>query len=379
MASVWLACGLLTANPGAVAAQMHAPTAAAPSPAPRQVVLGLAGAAPGFAPASLRDVLAGYLADLEPARVAAVEPLPPGDEILPRLAWARDRARDPASERVLWLELREPGPHRLYLYDPRTDRVYLRELADAEPDLLLESVGVVVRTLVATLSEGPPAGMQPVTLPPPPPPEPAPKPKPAPVPAPKPAPAAAPRPAPAPLHLDLALGYRGSSFGRAIALHHGFAGQLLLATPRGLLVGLTAGYLAPGTAPALSGLRLELARVPLAARIGVRLRRDRALHVDLDLGLAAELLLPRVRSDRALLSRTGVIPRLGLAPGVGLGLRPFRRVPLGLHLHLQLDVWLRDVALAVRRPDGDVVLADAAPVGATFDLALRYTFGAPPR
>jgi hypothetical protein len=232
---------------------------------------------------------------------------------------------------------------------------------------------VVVRSLVATLSEGTPPGMQAVAVPEPPPP-PAPAPIVAPVATPSPPP---PAPPPPRLHVDVALGYRGSSFAAAIPFQHGLAVQLLLTTPNGLLVGLTGGWLAAGTA-VRDDLRLELPRVPLAARVGYRLRRDRPLHVDLDLGVGGELLFPRVRGA-ATTPRTTFTARIGVSPGVGLGLRPFKKLPLGLHLHVQLDAWLRDLAFVVRGPSGDTRLADAAPVGATLDLAVRYTFGAGPR
>lgn len=365
MAPVWLVCGLLTASTPAGTAAASPDLAVAS--APRQVLVGLAGEPAPFDPDALQRVLAGYLTDLEPPRSATITALPPGDEVLPQISWARERAGDPAVERVLWLELREPGPHRLYLYEPRSDRVYLRELADAEPDLLLETLGVVVRALVSTLSEGAPPGMQALVVP---------APAPAPEPPPPVAAPAAPPPAPPrrPLHLDLALGYRGGTFNKDIAFQHGLAAQLLLVTRVGVLVGLTGGWLAPG-ATGRDGLRLDLPRVPVGARVGVRLRRERALHIDLDLGLAGELLLPRV-SGAPSRPRTTLTARVALSPGVGLGVRPFRRVPLGLHLHLQLDAWLRDLALVVRGPGGDTTLADAAPVGATLDLAVRYTFGA---
>jgi hypothetical protein len=370
MAIVWLVCGLLTASPPAV--EPTPAPAVAPAVSPRQVVVGLAGRPASFAPDALQRVLTGYLTDLDPPRTSTITTLPPGDEVLPQLAWARERARDPAVERVLWLELRDPGPHRLYLYEPRSDRVYLRELADAEPDVLLETLGVVVRALVAHLSEGTPPGMQAITVP-----EPAPAPAPAPEPPPpaepaRPAPVVAPRPR---LHLDLALGYRGSSFAAAIPFQHGVAAQLMLVTRIGVLVGAAGGWLAPGAATR-DDLRLDLTRVPLGLRIGYRLRRDHLFHIDLDLGVASELLLPRI-SGAPTRPRTTLAARVAVSPGLGLGLRPFnKRVPIGLHLHLQLDAWLRDLALAVRGPGGDAIVADAAPVGATLDLAVRYTFGA---
>lgn len=364
MAPFWLACGLLTAS---ISATEHAPPAAVTTPttAPPQVVVGLAGAAAPFRDDALLKVLAGYLADLDPPRAPIVLPLPPGDEVLPQIAWARARAEPPV-ERVLWLELRTPGPHRLYLYDPKADRVYLRELDDAEPDLMLETIGVVVRSLVASLSEGTPPGMQPLELP-------APEPPPTLAP---PIQIAAPPPSPPPprLHLDLALGYRGSTFSAAIPTQHGLAAQLLIITPRGLLAGLSAGYLASGTAPERADLSLTLPRINLAARLGYRFLRDRPFHLDLDLGLTTDLLLPRVRGPAE--PRTTLAARVGLSPGLGLGVRPFARVPIGLHLHLQLDLWLRDLAFAAQTPGGAVLLADAARLGGTLDLALRYTFGA---
>ena len=363
MASLWLACGLLTAR---ISATDHAPAPAIATPvvAPPQVIVGLTGAPASFRDDALLKVLAGYLADLEPARAPQVERLPPGAEVLPQIAWARARA--PAVERVLWLELRSPGPHRLYLYDPAADRVYLRELADAEPDLLLESIGVVVRSLVASLSQGTPPGMQPLELPAPEPPPPAATPTPQPVPPPQP-----PRPR---LHLDLALGYRGATFSAAIPAQHGLAAQLLVITPRGLLLGLTAGYLASGTAPTTAKLQLDLPRVPLVLRAGYRFFRERRVQLDLDLGLTGELLLPRVRGPAS--PATTLAARVGLSPGLGLGVRPFQRVPIGLHLHLALDLWLRDLGFAARGPAGTILLADAAPLGGSLDLALRYTFGA---
>ena len=47
-----------------------------------------------------------------------------------------------------------------------------------------------------------------------------------------------------------------------------------------------------------------------------------------------------------------MVPRIGLSPGLGLGWHPLLRrhgVPLGVHVHLQLDMWLRDLALAAKR------------------------------
>lgn len=366
MAPFWLVCGLLTASISAPAPASPTPT---PAVAPAQIVVGLTGTDAPFTTDALSKVLAGYLADLEPPRTPVLAQLPPGPEVLPQIAWARERTASPTVERVLWLELRAPGPHRLYLYDPLADRVYLRELADAEPDLLLESIGVVVRSLVASLSAGTPAGMQPLELPPP---APAPQPQPA-RPAETPPPPIT-RPPAKRLHLDLALGWRASTLNARIPAQHGVAAQLLIITPRGLLVGLTAGYLASGTAPEQAGLRLDLPRVPLAARVGYRLLRDRIVQLDLDLGLTGELFLPRVHGPAT--AQTTLAARVGVSPGLGLGVRPFARVPIGLHLHLQLDAWLRDLAFAARGPGGTLVLADAAPLAGTLDLALRYTFGA---
>lgn len=377
MTPVWLLCGLLAAPAAPPRPHTRADppaSARAPADAPRRVALGLAGLPPSFTDATLQRVLAGYLADLDPPRTASVERLPAGDAVLPQIAWARARSRDPDVERVLWLELRSPGPHRLHLLDPRADRVYLRELDDADPDLLLESLGVVVRALVSSLSEGTPPGMQALDLP-----------APAPAPALPEPPAKDPTPTPAPptrLHLDLALGYRASSFNAAIPAQHGVAAHFLIIARRGLLLGLGGGYLSPGTSSTQAGLALAIDRVPLALRLGYRLRRDRPLHLDLDLGLVAEVVRARVVGEPPTSPRTTTTARVGLAPGLGLGWHPLLRrfgVPLGLHLHLQLDVWLRDLALAVRGPGGDLVLADAAPVGATLDLALRYTFGAASR
>jgi hypothetical protein len=317
------------------------------------VVIGLPPADPVLREATLRPALAGHLADTRFR--PELRRLPAGD-ILAHLEWAEgEPAR--ASHAVLWVETGRDGAQQLYLLQPSSGRVWVRALPMAsEPEVAAESLGVMVRALAQGLEAGEPAGMREVTI----------ERKPHDAPPAEPMPAPPPPPAPPRPDVLVAVGYHGSSVAADRPWHSGAELRFGLRLPVGLLLELGAAW-----APAAAGVRaprVDLERVPLDVRAGFQWRPHPRVHPQLDASVVAEALRWDVPSTDALAGRRGTAWRLGVAPGAGLTVRLWRG--LGLRLHAQADVWLRNASLVVVDRGEHAPLTRMHPVAARLDAGL---------
>jgi hypothetical protein len=350
--AVSLALALLAAAPGP---SRTAPVGAEVPAAPR-VVLGLTGAPAPFSAERCATVLRGHI-DGE----AAVLPID-GEPY----AWSRTSAGERAGE-VMWLEIRVPGPHRLYLFAPATDRVYVRELADpGDPEALLESLGVVIHALLSAVAAGePPAGMRPVE------PESAPPPEPVKEPAKQPVKEPVMPPVRARARVELAVAYLGRSLVAGAPWQSGIGARVGVIAPRGLVASLGGGWLAPARLD--STVALELRRAPFDAQVGYRLRRERALAIDVTAGVALERLAWTVTGPaEARAQGPSQALRVGLGPAVGLVWRAWRG--LEVRLHARMDAWVRDARLQVATPEGPRTALAPPRVSAGVDAGLGWVF-----
>jgi hypothetical protein len=345
-----LGLALLAAAPGPV----RTTSVGAEVPARPRVVLGLTGTPAPFSPERCATVLRGHID--APASVVPVE--------REAYAWSRAIAGEPGVRAVMWLELRTPGPHRLYLFSAAADRVYVRELADpGDPEALLESLGVVIHALLSAVAAGePPAGMRPVE------PEPV---EPEPV---KPEPVAAP-PTPEPpkprTRVEVAVAYLGRSLVAGAPWHSGVGLRVGVIAPRGWLVTIGGGWLAPGRLD--SAVALELRRAPFDVHAGFRFRRERALAIDVTAGVALERLAWTVTGPAEARAQGPVQAlRVGLGPAVGVVWRAWRG--LEVRLHARADAWVRDARLQVATPTGLRTALAPPPVSAGVDAGVGWVF-----
>lgn len=347
--------GLLLASASAREA-VAAPAVGGEEVGARAVIVGLAGAAAPFTAARATTALRGHVDD--PLSVVAVDGEP--------YAWSRATAGTPGEPTVLWLELRPPGPHRLYLYAARTDRVYVRELADpGDADALLESLGAVIHALLSSVAAGEaPAGMRAIEAPSEPPGLDS-----------APAPAGAPSvPSPTPRarpSIEVAVSYLGRSLASAAPWQSGVGGRVAIVAPRGVVASIAGGWLAPARVD--GAVALELRRAPFDATLGYRLRRARALSIDVGAALTLERLAWSVRGP-AEARATGSTQALRIAVGPVIGI--VWRVWRGLQVRsaARLDGWVRDVRLQVATPDGTQTTLAPPAAAAGLDVGLGWGF-----
>jgi hypothetical protein len=304
--------------------------------------------------ATLRPALAGHFAD---TRFRPELRLLPAGDILAHLEWAEADPAGAPSHAVLWVETSRDGSQQLYLLQPSSGRVWVRALPMAsEPEVAAESLGVMVRALALGLEDGEPTGMREVTIerrsegeaqaeP---------------VPMPPPAPART-RP-----DVLVAVGYHGSSVSADRPWHSGAELRLGLRLPVGLLLELGAAW-----APKAAGLReprVDLERVPIDLRAGWQWRPHRRVHPQVDASVVAEALRWDLQSTAAIAGRRGTAWRLGVAPGFGVTVRLWRA--LGLRLHAQADIWVRNAELVILDGDARAPVARMHPVAGRLDAGL---------
>ncbi len=332
------------------------------SVAARTVVeLGVGVSDPALQPGEAELVLAGHLA--ETGLRVHVGRTADGD-LLDHITWAEGRG-GPDVLAVYFVELLDGGQRRLYLFEPETGALWVRELPRTEDqDLLLETLGAMMRGTSSALKDGPPRGMDPVERPeaPPPPPRSLPT---------EPEPRPDPEPQPRRARFTVALGYLGGNLEGAAPWQSGGVVGVDVELASGATVGLAGGVYAPartrGT-PALNVLR-----VPIRIAGGYRFRPDAALRPGVGLGLVIEPLRWRA-SDPApeVDASDGQTFRLGLAPDFDLRWRLVGG--LGLHARVSVDVWLSNADLVVEDGDQRETRFRPHPVAAALDAGLHYTF-----
>jgi hypothetical protein len=347
--------GLLVALHG-VSALAAAPTRAEPGErdaAERTtVVIAIPESDPTLREATLRPALAGHFADTHFR--PELRHLPPGD-ILAHLEWAEALSADEPAHAVLWVETGRDGAQQLYLLQPSSGRVWVRALPMAsEPEVAAESLGVMVRALALGLEDGEPAGMREVTI----------------VregdgPAQAEPVAAPPPPKPRPDVL-VAVGYHGSSVAADRLWHSGAELRLGLRLPVGFLVELGAAW-APKAAGQRSP-RVDLERVPIDLRLGWQWRPHPRVHPQVDASVVGEALRWALPSTDAIAGRRGTALRLGVAPGAGVTVPLWRA--LGLRVHAQADVWIRNAELVILDGDARRSLTRMHPVAGRLDAGL---------
>lgn len=316
------------------------------------VVIAIPGADAVLRERTLRPALAGHFADTH--FVPELRTLAPGD-ILAHLEWAEGEPTGASAHAVLWVETGREGAQQLYLLQPSSGRVWVRALPMAsEPEVAAESLGVMARALALGLEAGEPVGMREVVI------ERASE-----------AQSVAAPPEPEPQSRPegmIALGYHGSSVSADRRWHSGAELRLGLRLPAGFLFGAGAAWAPPARGHAVPQVDLE--RVAIDVRGGWQWRPHPRVHPQLDAGVVTEALRWEVRSTPQLIGRRGTAWRLGVAPGAGLTVRLWRG--LGLRLHTQLDLWLRNADLVVL--DGSVrsSLVRMRPVAGRGDVGLVW-------
>ncbi len=287
---------------------------------------------------SAQDVELTLAAQLFDAQLDAhVAPLGSGD-LLDRIAWAEAQV-EPDVLAVFFTERVGEG-RRLYLLEPRTGGLWVRELPRTQDDdLLLESLGAMVRGISTALRDGPPRGMTEVTRPSVPEPEP-PKPEPEPEPQPEPE-VATPRPRP---HLSVTAAYLGGMLARSRPWQSGGVIGLGVELPVHVVLGVRVGLFAP--APVKGPPALQLWRVPVRLHGAYRFRPNADLRPELGVGLVVGTMAWRPGDgDADDGGRPGEAVRVALAPQAGLSWR--LAGGFGLHMNTMLDVWVSNADLVV--------------------------------
>ncbi|MCR9163844.1 MAG: hypothetical protein NXI35_24380 [bacterium] len=184
----------------------------------------------GLAEATVQRALEGHLADV-------------GYDVHVDFA-PEQRPWPPAAVRVE-LHPAADGGLRVELQRALDPRPWARTLPpEPNPDLRLESLGVLVRSMLS-----------------------------APLPEPEPAPRPAPEPTPRHAALDLALGYRGDSLAAAHPWHSSVALDVAARTHQGLALGIALAY-----TPSHAGAALSLQRVGGLLRLGAAFRPTQRLQ-----------------------------------------------------------------------------------------------------
>lgn len=316
------------------------------------VVIAIPQADPILREATLRPALAGHFADTRFR--PELRQLPKGD-ILVHLEWAEGEPLGAPSHAVLWVEAGRDGAQQLYLLQPSSGRVWVRALPMAsEPEVAAESLGVMVRALALGLEGGEPVGMREVTI------------ERGSNGGAQAEPMTPPRPARTRPDVLIAVGYHGSSVSADRPWHSGAELRLGLRLPVGFLLTFGAAW-----APKAAGLReprVDLERVPIDVRAGWQWRPHPRVHPEVDASVVAEALRWELHSTDEIAGRRGTAWRLGVAPGAGVTVRLWKA--LGLRLHAQADVWVRNAELVILDGDERVPVTRMHPVAGRLDAGL---------
>ena len=321
---VWLA--LRSAVVGASLAT--SPTVAEP---PTEVTLTVDADA-GLSDSAVADALAAHLAELE--RSVRVER--EATEARPRVSLSRMPSGAVRVE--VWLE--------------GTDTPWTREIPDdGDPDLLLESIGVVVRGMLVAE-----------------PPEPEPQEEAEPAPEPERKPAPTPRP---PSQLDLSLAYRGETVAPDLLWHDGAAAALSWQAPRGWMLDAAVAWMPRQPIRRGPGEGLAIQRVHASLGAGFRFRRDRRVRPAVLATVGAELF----DWSEAALNTEG---QPGAAARVSAGALGELQVDLGAGVfaiaRLGINAWFFGAELVSTRPQGERSLVQTSVASGWGALGLGYRF-----
>lgn len=290
----------------------------------------------GLSGRAVADALAAHLAELE--RGVRVER--ENTDARPRVALSRMPSGAVRVE--VWLE--------------GADTPWTREIPDdGDPDLLLESIGVVVRGMLVA---GPPKPeVAPV-------PEPEREPEPIPTPAPKP-------PSQPPSQLDLSVVYRGETVAADLLWHNGAAAHLTWQAPRGWLLDGAVAWMPRQRIRRGQGEGLAIQRVHASLGAGFRFRRDRRVRPAVLAAVGAELF---EWSDAALNTngQPGTAARVSTTAAselqVDLGAGVFAIARVGA------SAWIAGAELVSTAPGGQRSLLQTSVVSGWGALGLGYRF-----
>ncbi|MGH1346414.1 MAG: hypothetical protein ACRBN8_32915 [Nannocystales bacterium] len=348
-------CALLVVQPPEPAA-----------PRPTRVELGLAAEDELLNDQDVELTLAAHLADAE--LHAHVDALGPGD-LLDRIAWAEANV-DADVLAVFFTERVDDGGRRLYLLEPQSGGLWVRELPrTADDDLLLETLGAMVRGISTALHEGPPRGMTEVARPdqiqpdsdsdsePVAPVQPAPDPEPV---------------APPPRTLVTVTGaYLGSMFARTHPWQSGGALGVNVELPAHAVLGIRVGVFAPARVGGPPDL--DMWRIPVRLHGAYRFLTRSDVRPEIGLGMVVGTLTWRgAKAQAGSNAQPGQAVRIALSPQAGIQWRVVGG--LGVHLNTMLDVWLSNADLVVE--DGSARRSQLRPYAVTVALeaGLQYTF-----
>jgi len=307
-----------------------------------------------------RPVVAGHFSATE--LTPQVEALPADTNFMQHLEWALDRSAEANVRAVFWLEPVSVERHLLYVLQPGSKRLWVRELPQAtEPDLVRESAGIMMSTLARGLVESADVlpGMdriedqrEPVTIE-----------------TPVPSPAEEPPVADvARVEGSLGVEYVGGSLAAQAPWQNGVGGHVDIVLRSGPFFRLSSAFLVPAR---LGGeLALETWRVPIVATAGYRFRDGARARPEVGLAAVAEVFSWTAQDGAEIRGRAGTTGRFAISPEVGLTWRVFRR--FGLHLFARMDIWLANVDLVTELASGRESRFRPHAVSATLQAGFHY-------
>ena len=287
-------------------------------------------AAAGLSDAAVADALEAHLAELD-QRVRVERD---ATEARPRVELSR--LATGAVQVDVWVE--------------GADTPWSREIPDdGDPDLLLESIGVVVRGMLV-------AGV----------PEPEPEPKPATVP---------PRPVepelPPPSQLDAAIAYYGETVAADLPWQSGIGAHLTWQAPRGLLVDGGVAWMPSHRIRTGAGAGLGIQRVHATVGAGFRFRRQRRVRPAVLASVGAEVL-----GWSGAATQTQEQP--GFAARVAAGVAGELQVDVGAGFfaiaRIGADAWLVGADLVASSAGGERRLLQTSIVSGQAALGVGYRF-----
>ncbi|MBI5486530.1 MAG: hypothetical protein HY905_04285 [Deltaproteobacteria bacterium] len=349
---------LFTLLPAEVPAEPASPPTAVPPPAASPgpiVALLIATNGPDGPGGSLLDAIQAQLTDLPVELI--VEPAAELPSTLPaQIALAADFARRAGAATVFWFDSSVPDRVFVYLAERGGSRLLMRAVDSADPAERVESVAVIVRSLVQSILAGGTIGMSlpatsPAASPPPEPPVAAPSPEPPP---PTEPPAETPAPSDQPPWLGLQLAYAVDFYSSEATALHGLDAGVLFHVHENW--SLFAAYRVLGDAEVSGGgIQLGVGRHPL--ELGVRFRWP---IDDWDFGAslfgAVDVLTPRAGSTVAGMRASPSSD--AWVGGMGLLVHGSYRLAGMLRIFLDggVDVWFDPLDFAAETGDGQVVL-----------------------
>jgi hypothetical protein len=343
---------VLTGAPAGASTETEPVAIAAPS----DVVVGVVADDAPFSDPMLGQVLTAAFAGTE--QRPRLQTLQTGEDLLDRMDWAREVATD-RTRVVYWIEPVGDGRHRLYLFDPRTDRTWVRSLPQgSDATDVLDTTGAMIRGLTDGLPEGDPRGMERVV---PPPVEPVSPPT-----SPPPTKEPAPTPAPKRTHVTIAASYAGTNFDASAPWQNGGALDVDVELPVSAFVRVGASMLQPAR---LDDPELDVWHVPIAIEVGYRFRAGKRVRPEIGGGVDVDPIFWRARESSA---RSGQSARVGVGPVAGLTVRLWRG--LGLHVWGRLDVWAHNLELYAEDAAGRSTLLRPHPLAAFVRVGLHWVF-----